>query len=212
LLKDLIWTTKKNKSNSKNPSARRQVLVKTTIGLLVGLLSSRYPQTLFWGEGSLQCMVDGQKTAFAATKHGLSALLTSAAIVNPSLPFSGGSAALQVGCAKMLAIALGCAGKFPGGIIFPLFFAAAPFAHAVATFFGPPGSVLPVAVMCLMASTQASVTRTPLASALILSLTASASTELSVILPACLVSSYLGVGLARRLSRNSYFKYNDNKE
>ena len=116
-------------------------------------------------------------------------------------------APLQVGFAKLIAIALACAGKFPGGIIFPLFFAAAPLTYATTSIIGP--KVLPVAVMCLMASTQASVTRTPLATALILSLTASATTELSVMLPACLVSSYLGVYVSRRLSKKSYFQYNE---
>lgn len=153
-------------------------------------------------------MIDGQQTAFSATKHGLSELLISVARVNPSLPFTSVAAATQVGIAKLLAIALACAGKFPGGIIFPLFFAAAPLAHACSSILGL-SSVVPVAVMCLMASTQAAVTRTPLATALILSLTASATTELSVMLPACLVSSYLGVYLSQRLSRNSYFKYNE---
>jgi H+/Cl- antiporter ClcA len=184
---------------------KRQLLVKGGIGLVVGLLATQYPQTLFWGEGSLQAMIDGQHTAFAATKHGLIAPLTSAAIVNPNVPYASGFAALQIGFAKLVAIALACAGKFPGGIIFPLFSAAPPFAHAFASFLGP--GVIPVAVMSLMASLQASVTRTPLATALILSLTASATTELSVMLPACLISSYLGVYVARRLSRKSYFTY-----
>ena len=184
---------------------KREVVVKTLVGLLVGLLSAFYPQTLFWGEGSLQCMVDGQKTAFAATKHGLPALLTSVARVNPSLPFASSSAALQVGIAKLVAIALACAGKFPGGIIFPLFFAAAPFAHACSSLVAP--GLLPVLVLCTMASTQAAVTRTPLATAFILSLSASATTELSVMLPACLVASYCGVWISQLLSKNTYFKY-----
>ncbi|CAB9513516.1 Chloride channel [Seminavis robusta] len=204
LLKGICWPT--SSSNEKGNNAwRRQVVVKTLIGLAVGLLSSAYPQTLFWGEGSLQCVVDGQKTAFAATKHGLPTLLTTAARVNPSLPFESSKAALQVGVAKLVAIALACAGKFPGGIIFPLFFAAAPFAHACSPLVAP--SVLPLLVLCTMAATQASVTRTPLATALILSLSASASTELSVMLPACLVASYFGVYISQLLSRNSYFKY-----
>jgi H+/Cl- antiporter ClcA len=206
-LKYVAWSSLSSGDKPKSPW-KRQVVVKTLIGLAVGLLSSSFPQTLFWGEGSLQCVIDGQATAFAATKHGLSSFLTSAAKVNPSLPFSGPAAGFQVGAAKLLAIALACAGKFPGGIIFPLFFAAAPLAHASCAYLGVQ-QVVPVAVMCLMAATQASVTRTPLATALILSLTASATTELSVILPACLVSSYLGVYLSRQLSKNTYFQYTE---
>ena len=199
-LTEMLWPV-----TEEQDIVKREILVKTSIGMLVGLLSSFYPQTMFWGEGSLQCVIDGQKTAFASTKHGLPAILTSAAWVNPNRPFNGASAALQVGIAKFVAIILACAGKFPGGIIFPLFFAAAPFAHACSSFVGP--SVLPIMVMCLMASTQSSVTRKPLATTMILCLSASASSELSVMLPACMVASYTGVWVAQFLSSKSYFKY-----
>ena len=200
IMKRVAWSRKEI-------SWQRRVFVKTTIGLIVGLMSSYFPQTLFWGEGSLQCMIDGQKTSFAATKHGLDAVLTSSANVNPSLPFGSASAAAQVGVVKLLSIALACAGKFPGGIIFPLFFAAAPLAHAAVSWLGMDPTLTSAAVVCLMASTQASVTRTPLATAFILSLTTSADSPLSVLLPPCLVSSYLGVFFARRLSNKSYFHY-----
>jgi hypothetical protein len=53
------------------------------------------------------------------------------------------------------------------------------------------------------------VTRTPLATVLMLTLTASAATELSVMLPACMISSYLGVFLSRQLSSKSYFGYKE---
>lgn len=204
-LKNILWNTKARSTGKKSGAWKKEVAVKTLIGLAVGLISTYYPQTLFWGEGSLQCMVDGQRTSFGATKHGIPAILTTAARVNPSLPFIGSKAALQVGVAKMVAIALACAGKFPGGIIFPLFAASAPFAHACASLVTP--SVLPILVISTMAATQASVTRTPLATALILSLSASAATELSVMLPACLVASYFSVYISQTLSKNSYFKY-----
>ena len=199
-LKSIFW------KNTKKPW-KRHIIVKTFVGLLVGCLGVFYPQTLFWGEGSLQAMVDGQQTAFSATKHGLSQILSSHAIVNPHIPFQSWTSGVQICLAKLLAIALSAAGKFPGGIIFPLFYAAAPLAHAFAALTGP--GVLPVAVMSLMAATQASATRTPLASSLILSLTASASSELSVMLPACLVASYLSVDLSRRLSSKAYFEYGE---
>ncbi|CAJ1946527.1 unnamed protein product [Cylindrotheca closterium] len=213
LLKDIAWPASANDKKRGGFSGKRQVMAKALIGLTVGILSSKFPQTLFWGEGSLQCVVDGQATAFAATKHGISNLLTSHAQVNPNLPFETAFAAMQVGVAKLISIALACAGKFPGGIIFPLFFAAAPIAHAACSFLGSVTSgispVVPLAVMCLMAATQASVTRTPLATVLMLSLSASAGTELSPMLPACLVSSYLGVYLSRKISKESYFQYSE---
>lgn len=205
-LKKIIW-----KSSDKTKTVwKRNLLVKTAIGLIVGILSANYPQTMLWGEGGLQSMIDGQNTPFSATKHGFSVLLTSAARVNPLIPFTNPSAPFQLGIVKFLSIALACAGKFYGGIIFPLFAAAVPMAHACALSFAHlPANVLPMLVICLMAATQASVTRTPLGTALILSLTASSATDLSVLLPACLVSSYLSVYVSRLLSRDSYFQYNN---
>ena len=203
VMKKIAWTSKK----TTDKPWKRQIAVKTLIGLIVGIISTNYPQTLFWGEGSLQTVIDGHQTAFSATKHGLIDALTSAARVNPSIPFSNAASAAQVGTAKLISIALACAGKFPGGIIFPLFFAAAPFAHACSSFVA--GNLMPVAVISLMAATQASVTRTPLATALILSLSASSTTELSVMLPACVVASYLGVFVSRLVSKKSYFSYSD---
>mmetsp|Transcript_31597 Transcript_31597/g.66440 ORF Transcript_31597/g.66440 Transcript_31597/m.66440 type:complete len:562 (+) Transcript_31597:53-1738(+) len=212
-MKDILW---QNNSASSEVGEKqggydvsfllnREVLVKTLIGIAVGLLSMLYPATMFWGEGSLQCVVDGHQTSFAVTKHGLSSLLTGSSLVNTNLPFQSPWAAAQVGCAKLLSIALACAGKFPGGIIFPLFFAAAPIAHAFISFL--PTSVSPVAIMSLMASTQASVTRTPLATIFMLALSASATTEVSRMLPAVILSSYIGVWFSRYLSDESYFTY-----
>jgi len=204
-MKRIAWETGKREGES---PARRQIAVKTIVGLAVGMLSSVYPQTLFWGEGSLQTVIDGHRTPFEATKHGLSRALTAAARVDPSTPFAGPSSALQIGVAKLVSIALACAGKLPGGIIFPLFFASAPFAHACSSLVSQEG-LMPLAVMCLMAATQASVTRTPLATVFILTLSAERSTELSVMLPSCLIASYLGVFSSRLLSDKSYFSYNN---
>jgi len=206
ILKKLFWS-KSSSSTSTRRWKYNNILVKATVGLIVGVLGTYYPQTLFWGEGSLQTAIDGHKTAFASTRHGLSNVLTSAAKVNPSVPFENPIAAAQVGIIKLLSISLACAGKFPGGIIFPLFFAGAPFAHACSRFIGP--TLMPVAVFCLMAATQASATRTPLATVFILSLLASSTTELSLIIPAGLISSYMGVFVSRQLSRYSYFSYNE---
>ena len=86
---------------------------------------------------------------------------------------------------------------------------AAPLAHSVSSLLNLQSGLVPLIVMCLMASTQAAVTRTPLATALILSLTASAKTELSVMLPGMILSSYLGVYFSCMFSKKSYFTYNE---
>lgn len=207
-LKDVLWKEQQS-TESKNPIYNREVLVKTIVGVLVGLLSMSFPQTMFWGEGSLQCAIDGHNTPFLATKHGLSNALTSAARVDTSTPFPSALAAAQVGGAKLISIALAASAKFPGGIIFPLFFAAAPIAHAVMRVISEylPEGVSPVAVMSLMAATQASVTRTPLATVFMLALSSSSATEISKMLPSVILSSYIGVWFSRFLSEESYFSY-----
>jgi len=183
----------------------RHVMVKATVGLAVGMLSIFFPQTLFWGEGSLQHVLDGQATPLTAVWPGLSPSLTRRALVDPALPFGTPLAALQVGAAKLVAIALACAGGFPGGIIFPLFFAAAALAHGLAAVV--PATLMPVLVMSLMASTQASVTRTPLATVFMLGLSAAYSAHLSVLLPPVIVASYVGVWTAQLLSKETFFPY-----
>ncbi len=124
MIKTIAWTSPSNTSLKGSENTwKKPVIVKGLIGLMVGIISCYYPQTLFWGEGSLQTVIDGHLTPFSETKHGLPQLLTSVANVNPSVPFQSATAAAQVGVAKLVAIALACAGKFPGGIIFPLMFA-----------------------------------------------------------------------------------------
>jgi H+/Cl- antiporter ClcA len=183
----------------------RQVLVKASVGLAVGVLSTFFPQTLFWGEGSLQHMLDGQATPLTAVWPGLSTQLTRRALVNPSLPFGTPVEALKVGAAKLVAIALACAGGFPGGIIFPLFFAAAALAHGLSA--AVPAALMPVVVMSLMASTQAAVTRTPLATVFMLGLSAAYSAHLSVLLPPVIIASYVGVWVSQLLSEDTFFPY-----
>ena len=66
---------------------------------------------------------------------------------------------------------------------------------------------LTVQVMSLMAATQAAVTRTPLATAFMLGLSASCSAHLSVLLPPVLVAAYLGVWASQLLSKETFFPY-----
>jgi H+/Cl- antiporter ClcA len=137
--------------------------------------------------------------------------LYEAAVIDPSRPYGTAGAAVQVGLAKFLCIVLASAGKFSGGIVFPLFAASPAFVHAFSPMLNDVGfgRLVPMAVMCTMAATQSSATRTPLASALILTMTASATTELGVLLPPLLISSYLSLYVSDALSKTSYFHYGD---
>ena len=141
------------RARSVPPSRRREVLVRAGAGLGAGLLALRYPQSLFWGEQSLQMAIDGVSAP--------EALLYPVALQGPraAAPFG-----LGLGAAKLAAIALAAGAGCPGGVIFPLFFAAGALAHGAIA-----AAHLPAAtVALLMAAVQASVTRTPLSTALML--------------------------------------------
>mmetsp|Transcript_4685 Transcript_4685/g.7238 ORF Transcript_4685/g.7238 Transcript_4685/m.7238 type:complete len:597 (+) Transcript_4685:38-1828(+) len=208
-LKNAIWS--KNKSSSKAVVIGKKVL----LAMLVGYISTLFPQTMFWGEPSMQCVIDGQCTPFSATPHGLPAAMMQAARVNPNEPFASGSAALQVGLAKFSAIVLASAAKFPGGVIFPLLSNGASLGHALVSALGPilpkasSSLVPPTMIMSFMASLLTSITRTPAASVLILAFTASGITPLSVLLPGVLMASYVSVWVSEQLSKDSFFSYSE---
>ena len=59
-MKMLSW----NMKNKIEKPWKRRLIFKTLIGLIVGIISTNFPQTLFWGEGSLQTGIDGHQTDF----------------------------------------------------------------------------------------------------------------------------------------------------
>mmetsp|Transcript_36103 Transcript_36103/g.76994 ORF Transcript_36103/g.76994 Transcript_36103/m.76994 type:complete len:587 (-) Transcript_36103:29-1789(-) len=212
-LQSVIWPSRSSPSDSGGKSAA--IGKKILVALAIGALSVLYPQTMFWGEGSLQCAVDGQCTPFSGTPHAIPSVMTALARVNPNLPYASGTAALQVGAAKFAAISLAAAGGFPGGVIFPLLSNGAALSHALISAARPlmpaaSSSLVPsLMVMSFMAATLTSITRTPLATVLILALSASGSTPLSVLLPGAALASYISVWVSDRLSRESFFSYSE---
>jgi H+/Cl- antiporter ClcA len=214
-LNRLFWS-KKKEATLKDTHDRDKyigILKKVCVALVIGILSTQYPQTMFWGEGSLQCMIDGQCTPLAATPHGLPVAMMQWAKVNPNNPLISWYAATQVGLAKFLAIALASAAKFPGGVIFPLLSNGAGISHSILQGLGKiwPGLsnslVSPMLVMSFMAAMLTSITRTPMATCLILAMTASGITPLSVLLPGALLASYVSVFVSGKLSKESFFEY-----
>jgi len=214
-LKSVIWSGGGAKSSSSSDKKEKytKIAKKTSIAMIIGLLSVLYPQTMFWGEGSLQCMLDGQCTPLSATHHGIPSLMTQFARVNPDLPFPSGMAALQVGLAKFLAITLASAGGFPGGVIFPTLSNGASLSQALVSAvkqmvpLASSSLVPPLMVMSFMAALLTSITRTPLATVLILALSSNGMTPLSVLLPGVMMASYVSVWISDRLSSDSFFHY-----
>ena len=159
-----------------------RVTIGAIAGLFVGLIGVAYPQTVLWGETRLAHIVFDRQMQPHQDIH---PSLERWAWVDPQVALNPTGAA-QVGIAKFSAIALALSAGFPGGVIFPLFFAAAAMAQGfcaaaargIATFL-PTSSelisarhkeLLPPATVILMASMQSAATRTPLSTSLLLAL------------------------------------------
>lgn len=116
------------------------IYLRTTLaGLGLGVLAVLFPLTRFFGEHQLETIVEGDF----------------------SIAFLVGLAA-----AKILAISVTVTGGWRGGIIIPLFFVGACLGKAIAV--ANPGVNGALAMICLMAALNATVTRTPISTTLLL--------------------------------------------
>mmetsp|Transcript_78414 Transcript_78414/g.156858 ORF Transcript_78414/g.156858 Transcript_78414/m.156858 type:complete len:633 (-) Transcript_78414:133-2031(-) len=187
-------------------AAAAKILVKASAGFAVGVLGVLWPHTVLWGETRLPLVLVGSTTTSTASST-LSAAATSADVLAPALwawarvgarPYARLASmapaghALEVGAAKLVAIAVAAASGFPGGVVFPLFFAGACVGRGLAA--AAPrelgvgaGSGVAIASLCVMAGVQAAATRTPLATSLLLAMAAG---------PGPPSSSSIGSGLA----------------
>lgn len=141
------------------------IYVQTTLaGLGLGLLAVLFPLTRFFGEHQLATIVDGD------------------------FPVSFW---LGLAAAKMLAISITVTGGWRGGIIIPLFFVGACLGKAIAGVNGAANETL--AMICVMASLNAAVTRTPISTTLLLAKLTGFS-----IFPPLLFASLMGFLLSPR--------------
>ena len=133
----------------------------TVAGLGLGCLAVLFPLTRFFGEHQLETIIGG------------------------NFPVSF---LLVLAIAKMLAISLTVTGGWRGGIIIPLFFTGACLGKVV--FMTIPGSNQTLAMICVMAALNTTVTRTPISTTLLLAKLAGFST-FTPILFASLVGFFL---------------------
>ena len=112
----------------------------TLAGLGLGILAVLFPLTRYFGEHQLAEIVEG----------------------NFNVSFL-----LGLALAKILAICITVTGGWRGGIIIPLFFTGACLGKAIAAVYPELNAVL--AMICLMASLNVTVTRTPISTTLLLS-------------------------------------------
>ncbi|WP_026731918.1 chloride channel protein [Fischerella sp. PCC 9605] len=117
------------------------VYIRTTLaGLGLGILALLLPLTRFFGHEQLTAIVTGSFTAIVL---------------------------LTLALSKMAAISVTVTGGWPGGFIIPLFFTGACLGKAMAVLV--PGLNSSLAMICVMASLNVAVTRTPVSTTLLLS-------------------------------------------
>jgi len=149
--------------------------------VVVILLGMLIPHTMFWGEFEFQTISTLSPASTLDHIWPTRGLL--------GFEMTGAGSALLVGIAKLVAISFTVAGGYRGGYIFPLFAAAAALGRAL--FVVLPFIPVQICVLCLAAAVNVAVTRTALATTIILTYLSGEPNALSSILAASLVSLFV---------------------
>jgi H+/Cl- antiporter ClcA len=144
------------------------IALATLGGLSIGLIAMVFPQTLFFGEQEIQTVFDTGATL-------------------------GVTMLLAIGVAKMLAISCTLHSGFRGGFIFPLFYVGAAIGLAISLGF--PQIHPTIAMVCMMAAVNVAITKTPISTAVILSVLSD-----SAIVPVIIIASLVSFLLTTELS------------
>mmetsp|Transcript_5718 Transcript_5718/g.8812 ORF Transcript_5718/g.8812 Transcript_5718/m.8812 type:complete len:586 (+) Transcript_5718:112-1869(+) len=139
------------------------------------------PHTMFWGEFEFQTIATGSPAS--TLDH---VWPTSGAI---GFEMDNGWKCLLVGIFKMIAISITVCGGYRGGFIFPFFSAGAAFGRALTFIF--PWMHLQVATLCVAAAINVAITRTSLATSLILCYLSGEQMAMPAVLTASLVSLFV---------------------
>lgn len=147
-----------------------------TVGVLV-------PQSMFWGEFEFQAVSSLEKA------EKLEHIWPTAGLTG--LEITGFHTALLVGFAKLIAISFTVAGGYRGGFIFPFFCAGAAFGRAFVFLF--PSASPVVACLSIAAGINVTITRTALATPLILCALAGEPNAMPPVLAASLSAAFITV-------------------
>jgi H+/Cl- antiporter ClcA len=139
-----------------NSRAVQRALLGGVFVIIIGLL---FPQTMFWGEEEFNVVANMGPNADLPT------LFPSGGLFNFEMdtPFK----AFVLGLAKLVAISFTVAGGLRGGYIFPLMCSGAAFGRCLHHFM-PESIPVQVTVLCMAAGMNVAITRTALATTLIL--------------------------------------------
>ncbi len=161
----------------------KPILLALFGGVGIVTIGSLVPQTMFWGEFEFQTV-----SSLAPTKD-LAHIWPAGGLTD--LEITGFSSALLVGFAKLAAISFTVAGGYRGGFIFPFFCAGAAFGRAFVFMFP---SVSPVvACLSIAAGINVTITRTALATPLILTSLAGEPNAMPPVLAASLSAAFVTV-------------------
>jgi H+/Cl- antiporter ClcA len=149
----------------------------SSIMLVIAVL---IPQSMFWGE------LEFQTIATASPAIALPHVFPTHGLIG--FEMNSLSTALILGVAKMVAISFTVAAGFRGGFIFPFFLAGAAFGKALC--YAIPTLSPTIATLCFAAGINVAITRTALATTLILSALAGEANALPSILASSMVSLF----------------------
>jgi H+/Cl- antiporter ClcA len=161
-----------------NSKAVKRALAGSSVMLLIGVL---IPQTLFWGEAEFQMLARGSPAAE------LPHVFPTTGLIN--FEMNSFWTAIVVGVAKMIAVSFTVAGGYRGGFIFPFFAAGAAFGRALTYLI--PSLPITIATLCFAAGINVAITRTALATTLILCALAGEPNAISPVLAASMVSLFV---------------------
>ena len=160
-------------------------------GFFIILLGVLVPHTMFWGESEIQVVGN----MYPASE------LPNIWPTTGATGFEMDSAlnALILACAKMIAISFTVSGGLRGGYIFPLMTCGAALGRCIHFFFAPENVPVQICVLCMAAGINVAITRTSIASTLILAFLPGEPCAIPPILMASLCSLFATAYLVRLL-------------
>lgn len=164
-----------------NDVAIQRAVIGATFIILIGVL---IPQTMFWGELEFQVLATLSPAKDLPHVYPTSGLL--------HFEMKSCWDCFLVGIMKMMAISFTVASGYRGGYIYPFFAAGAAFGQAVHLLLSPI-KIIPIqlCVLCLAASINVAITRTSLATTLILTALSGELNAASPILASSIISLLL---------------------
>ena len=163
--------------DNENLKAVPRVMLGSMAVVIIGIV---VPHSMFWGE------FEFDKIASLAPASELPHVWPTSGLIG--FEMNSFSTCLVVGLCKLLAISFSVAGGYRGGFIFPFFTAGAAFGRALCFLF--PRLSPTIATLCFAAGINVSITRTALATSLILSFLSGEQLALPAVLSASIVSLF----------------------